>query len=108
MSICVFEFVSLLKPSLACLHILPVSFLILVADSMGASVRPSNSSTSARAWTGKDKAKEEKAAVFQPPLLVPTKDEWVKDESVPSCMVCQTERFSMVRKPHYIIVPCRD
>ena len=51
----------------------------------------------------KDKAKDEKqqqqqqTPTYQPPLLIPSKEEWVKDETVALCVVCQTERFSMVR-----------
>ena len=38
---------------------------------------------------------------FVMPTVAPSKDEWVKDENVSECMVCQTGRFNLLNRRHH-------
>ena len=38
---------------------------------------------------------------FTMPLVPPTKEQWIKDELVNECMVCNTERFTLLNRRHH-------
>lgn len=35
------------------------------------------------------------------PEFPPAKEDWVKDENVNECMVCETKRFSLINRRHH-------
>ena len=44
---------------------------------------------------------ENEESSFSMPLVPPTKDQWIKDEVVNECMVCNTERFTLLNRRHH-------
>lgn len=41
------------------------------------------------------------SGIFQMPKIVPSKDQWVKDEDVSSCMCCRRTKFSLLTRRHH-------
>lgn len=40
-------------------------------------------------------------SVFEMPDIAPTKDQWIKDEDVDVCMVCNVEKFNLITRRHH-------
>ncbi len=60
-----------------------------------------NTPPGGQVWPNNNNNSNEPVDHFVMPAVAPSKDEWVKDENVNECMVCQTGRFNLLNRRHH-------